>query len=129
MGVEADRKGFRVAALAEIVRINCTPRISVTPATGEGNTCAQTEVICPSASAYHSSPNTDGLPKFSMNTVTHRWRNAFQAMEPLCGFTGFPSAAETRLSCGLSTSHVAASCHASKVAGHRNLGSGLPKST
>src|SRR5262249_17949887 len=75
------------------------------------------------------SPKSDGLPRDCMNTVTQCLRHGFQAIEPLCGFTDVPSVAETNDSCGLRTSHFAESCHASKVAGHRSVGRGLPKST
>ena len=51
-----------------------------------------------SASAYHNSPNADGLPKDCMNTVTQRFRHAFQAIDPLCGLTGEPSCAAGMLS-------------------------------
>src|SRR5215211_963368 len=81
-----------------------------------------------SASAYQTSPNTDGFPKCSMKTVTQRLRNAFHAIDPLCGFTSLPSADLTR-ACGFNSSHVAESCHASKVAGHFSLGNGLPNRT
>src|SRR6185503_12709706 len=82
-----------------------------------------------SASAYQSSPNADGLPKFSMKTVTQRFRYAFQAIEPVCGFTGLPSPAESRLSGGFRTSQVERSSQASNVAGQRSAGNGLPNST
>ena len=81
------------------------------------------------ASAYQSSPKAEGFPEASMNTVTHRLRKAFQAIEPLCGFTRLPPLVEARLSCGLSTSHVEESCHASKVAGQRKVGSEMPNRT
>src|SRR5512134_3090104 len=82
-----------------------------------------------SASAYQSSPKVEGLPNFSMKTVTQRLRKAFQAIEPLCGFTGLPSFADARLSWRFRTSHVDESCHASNVAGQRRAGSGFPKSS
>src|SRR5262245_60531433 len=64
-----------------------------------------------------------------MKTVTYRFRNGFQAIEPECGLTGFPSVSAIRLFCGLSISQVDESPHASNVAGQRNVGKGLPKST
>ena len=45
-------------------------------------------------SAYQSSPKMDGFPWDCMNTVTHRCRYAFQAMDPVCGTMGLLSMAE-----------------------------------
>ena len=63
-----------------------------------------------------------------MKTVTQRLRHGCHVMEPVCGFTVSPPA-PAKLACGVSTSQVRASCHASNVPGQRSVGKGLPKSS
>ena len=41
-----------------------------------------------------------------MKTVTQRFRYSFQAIDPVCGVTDFPSLDEASVSCGFKTSHV-----------------------
>src|SRR5438067_1204616 len=62
-----------------------------------------------------------------MKMVTQRLRNAFQAIEPLCGLMSAPSAGPLTVCCGASSCHVDESCHASNVAGHFSFGKGFPK--
>src|SRR5205085_4462621 len=81
-----------------------------------------------SASAYQTSPNTDGFPNASKNTDTHLFRNEFHAIDPLCGFISLPST-DLTICFAVSGSQLDGSCQSSNSPRHFRVGNGLPKRT
>ena len=76
----------------------------------------------------HTRCATHGEPNDCKKIVTHRFRYAFHAIAPHADLIGLPSGDERTLSCSVSFSQFAGSCHASNVALHRKYGNGSPNS-